>query len=90
MDLIKLKKQLQVEVDTAFLYDSIASIQTDDSLKRVLNSLADIEKGHAKHMLEKVLPLLVVYPILKNNLLLIQLKTKMNWVKTSQVLSTII
>ena len=57
MDLIKLKKQLQVEVDTAFLYNSIASIQTDDSLKRVLNSLADIEKGHAKHMLEKVMTL---------------------------------
>lgn len=57
MDLNKLKKQLQVEVDTAFLYESIASIQTDDSLKRVLQSLADIEKGHAKHMLEKVMTL---------------------------------
>jgi VIT1/CCC1 family predicted Fe2+/Mn2+ transporter len=54
MDLNKLKKQLQVEVDTAFLYDSIASIQTDCSLKRVLHSLAEIEKGHANHMLEKV------------------------------------
>ena len=54
MDINKLKKQLQVEVDTAFLYDSIASIQTDSSLKRVLHSLAEIEKGHANHMLEKV------------------------------------
>jgi VIT1/CCC1 family predicted Fe2+/Mn2+ transporter len=54
MDVNKLKKQLQVEVDTAFLYDSIASIQSDVNLTRVLQSLAEIEKGHAKHMLEKV------------------------------------
>ncbi len=54
MDVAKLKKQLQVEVDTAFLYDSIAAIQSDVNLTRVLHSLADIEKGHAKHMLEKV------------------------------------
>ncbi len=57
MDVNKLKKQLQVEVDTAFLYDSIASIQSDVNLTRVLQSLAEIEKGHAKHMLEKVMTL---------------------------------
>ena len=55
MDLNKLKGQLQTEVDTAFLYDSIANIQSDDNLTRVLQSLAEIEKGHAKHMLDKVL-----------------------------------
>jgi len=55
MDLNKLKKQLQVEVDTAFLYDSIANIQSDDNLTRVLHSLALIEIGHAKHMHDKVL-----------------------------------
>ena len=55
MDLNKLKGQLQTEVDTAFLYDSIAEIQSDENLSRVLRSLADIEKGHAKHMLDKVL-----------------------------------
>ena len=54
MDLNKLKGQLQTEVDTAFLYNSIAAIQTDDNLIRVLQSLAEIEKGHAKHMLDKV------------------------------------
>jgi VIT1/CCC1 family predicted Fe2+/Mn2+ transporter len=57
MDLIKLKGQLQTEVDTAFLYDSIADIQEDDNLKRVLQSLAEIEKGHARHMLHKVMEL---------------------------------
>jgi hypothetical protein len=36
MDLNKLKGQLQTEVDTAFLYDSIAAIQSDDNLARVL------------------------------------------------------
>ena len=55
MDLNKLKGQLQTEVDTAFLYDSIDNIQSDDNLTRVLQSLAEIEKGHAKHMLDKVL-----------------------------------
>ena len=54
MDLNKLKDQLQTEVDTAFLYDSIAAIQSDDNLTRVLQSLSDIEKGHAQHMLNKV------------------------------------
>ena len=54
MDLNKLKGQLQTEVDTAFLYNSIAAIQTDDNLIRVLQSLAEIEEGHAKHMLDKV------------------------------------
>ncbi len=54
MDISKLKSQLQIEVDTAFLYSSIASIQSDENLSRVLNSLADIEKGHANHMLRKV------------------------------------
>jgi len=54
MDLKKLKGQLQTEVDTAFLYDSIADIQSDDNLSRVLQSLAQIEKGHAQHMLDKV------------------------------------
>ncbi|MFV8352984.1 VIT1/CCC1 transporter family protein [Flavobacterium sp. XS2P14] len=54
MDLNKLKDQLQTEVDTAFLYDSIAAIQSDENLSRVLLSLGEIEKGHAKHMLDKV------------------------------------
>ena len=54
MDLNKLKEQLQTEVDTAFLYESIANIQSDENLTRVLQSLAKIEKGHAEHMLNKV------------------------------------
>jgi VIT1/CCC1 family predicted Fe2+/Mn2+ transporter len=57
MDLNKLKGQLQTEVDTAFLYDSIAAIQPDENLNRVLRSLSDIEKGHAQHMLNKVMTL---------------------------------
>jgi VIT1/CCC1 family predicted Fe2+/Mn2+ transporter len=61
MDVNKLKKQLQIEVDTAFLYESIAAIQSDVNLTRVLQSLAEIEKGHAKHMLEKVQTLDLTY-----------------------------
>ena len=63
MDVSKLKSQLQIEVDTAFLYESIALIQSDENLSRVLHSLADIEKGHAKHMLEKVHSLDSNYPM---------------------------
>jgi VIT1/CCC1 family predicted Fe2+/Mn2+ transporter len=54
MDLNKLKRQLQTEVDTAFLYKSIAAIQLDDNLVRVLQSLGKIEEGHAQHMLDKI------------------------------------
>ena len=54
MDLNKLKGQLQTEVDTAFLYNSIAAIQSDENLSRVLESLAEIENGHAQHMLNKI------------------------------------
>ena len=63
MDLNKLKGQLQTEVDTAFLYNSIAAIQSDENLSRVLQSLAEIEEGHAKHMLEKVLTFEANYPM---------------------------
>ncbi len=54
MDVLKLKNQLQTEVDTAFLYKSIANLQTDENLILVLNSLAEIENRHANHMLEKL------------------------------------
>ena len=54
MDINKLKSQLQVEIDTAFLYNSIAAIQSDDNLNRVLLALAQIEEGHAQHMLNEI------------------------------------
>jgi VIT1/CCC1 family predicted Fe2+/Mn2+ transporter len=54
MDLNKLKSQLQTEVDTSFLYKSIAAIQQDENLNRVLLALAQIEDGHAQHMLLEI------------------------------------
>lgn len=54
MEIKKLKEQLQVEVDTAYLYSSIAGIQSDENLQKVLNALADIERGHAKHMFNEI------------------------------------
>ena len=53
-NLKKLKAQLQTEVDTAFLYENIAAIQNDANLSKVLNGLADIEKGHARQIFQKV------------------------------------
>ncbi|TYP73559.1 VIT1/CCC1 transporter family protein [Aquimarina intermedia] len=50
----KLKQQLQVEVDTAFLYTAMAARERDDVLKKVLLALAKIEQGHAKHMLVRI------------------------------------
>ncbi len=54
MENSKLKSQLQTEIDTAFLYKSIAAIQTDENLNRVLIALAHIEEGHAQHMLREI------------------------------------
>lgn len=47
-------EQLQLEVDTAFLYESLANIQEDASTAEVLRSLAGIERGHAEHILAKI------------------------------------
>ncbi|MFN0174740.1 MAG: VIT1/CCC1 transporter family protein [Saprospiraceae bacterium] len=46
--------QLQLEVDTAFLYESLANIQEDASTAEVLRSLAGIERSHVEHFLEKM------------------------------------
>jgi VIT1/CCC1 family predicted Fe2+/Mn2+ transporter len=54
MKLTKLQKQIQVEVDMAFLYASIAAIQTDENLKKVLFALSEIETGHADKLLEVI------------------------------------
>jgi VIT1/CCC1 family predicted Fe2+/Mn2+ transporter len=50
----KLTEALQLEVDTAFHYESLANIQEDASTAEVLRSLAGIEKGHAEHILNKI------------------------------------
>ncbi len=54
MDVNKLKSQIQTEIDTSFLYKSIANIQSDDNLNKVLLALAQIEDGHAAHMLATI------------------------------------
>jgi len=64
-DFEKQKKQLQIEVDTAFLYDSIANIQSDENLKKVLEALAKIEWGHAKRVLKSIHETKPGYPIAK-------------------------
>ncbi|RTY93676.1 VIT1/CCC1 transporter family protein [Flavobacterium sp. GT3R68] len=51
MDIGKMKSQIQVEVDTAFLYASIAAIQEDSSMRQILQAMAEIEKGHASRFL---------------------------------------
>lgn len=46
--------QLQIEVDTAWLYQKLADIQEDTSTAEVLRSLSEIEKGHAQHILSLI------------------------------------
>jgi VIT1/CCC1 family predicted Fe2+/Mn2+ transporter len=50
-----LRKQLQIETDASFLYDSVANLQTDENLKKVLSSLSRIEKNHADAILNKLM-----------------------------------
>jgi vacuolar iron transporter family protein len=46
------QQQLQIEFDTAWLYQRIAEIQTDASHKEVLLQLSGIEMRHATHALD--------------------------------------
>jgi vacuolar iron transporter family protein len=45
-------RQLQTEFDTAYLYQCIAELQTDNSHKQVLLQMSAIEMRHAQHALE--------------------------------------
>ncbi len=47
-------EQLQLEVDTAWLYEQLAGIQDDPSTAEVLRTLSGIEKSHALHILDKI------------------------------------
>lgn len=50
----RLKTQLQVEIDTAFLYEEIAKREEDRNVQKILRALADIEMGHANAILKKI------------------------------------
>ena len=50
----KFIKQLQVEVDTAFLYRKVAAVQKDPAVANVLSQMADIEETHVAHVLDKI------------------------------------
>ena len=49
-----LKQQLQTEVDTAFLYQSLAENEDKADLKDIFQQMAKIEMGHADGMLKKL------------------------------------
>jgi VIT1/CCC1 family predicted Fe2+/Mn2+ transporter len=50
----KLKEQLQVEVDAAFLYAVLAENQTNASTAKIFRELSVIENSHAEHILKKL------------------------------------
>lgn len=50
----KLINQLQVERDTAFLYQKLAEVQEDPALAGVFRKMAEIEQGHADVVLQKI------------------------------------
>lgn len=47
------KQQAQIEVDTAFLYQAVAALQENESVKRIFEQMAAIEQGHARKWQEK-------------------------------------
>lgn len=47
-------EQLQLEIDTAYLYGRLAEIQEDPSTAEVLRKLAGIERSHVEHFLANV------------------------------------
>lgn len=63
MELKRLKEQLQVEVDTAFLYRSIADIQENNDLAYILISLSHIEQGHADRLMVEILAVEPTYKL---------------------------
>jgi VIT1/CCC1 family predicted Fe2+/Mn2+ transporter len=50
----KQMEQLQLEVDTAWLYQRLSTVQEDPSTAEILLALSKIEYHHAEHALERV------------------------------------
>lgn len=50
----KLRKQLQTEVDTAYLYEVLATKEKNEDLKDILHQMARIELRHARNMLKLI------------------------------------
>ncbi len=46
--------QLQIETDTAFLYQRFAEMESDETIARVFRELSDIEKQHAGRLLRQL------------------------------------
>jgi VIT1/CCC1 family predicted Fe2+/Mn2+ transporter len=59
----KRSDQLQLEVDTAWLYQKLADIQEDTSTAEVLRSLSGIENTHAQHILTLIRETTPDYPL---------------------------
>lgn len=47
-------EQLQVEIDAAYLYGKLATVQKDPALANVLKQLSAIEESHAQHAIDKI------------------------------------
>jgi vacuolar iron transporter family protein len=50
----KLHKQLQIEIDTSFLYEKMSENTSDSTTARIYKTMASIEKTHARKILEKI------------------------------------
>ena len=49
----EIKRQVQVEVDTAYLYSILANNETNPDLADIFKKMSSIEKGHAHKLIEK-------------------------------------
>jgi VIT1/CCC1 family predicted Fe2+/Mn2+ transporter len=59
--LIKLKTQLQMEVDAAFLYQKLSEKYLDEPARTIFSKMGIIEQKHALHFLKRVQALLPEY-----------------------------
>ncbi len=53
MKVKKIKDSLQVEVDTAYLYETIAGLEKDEEISSFYAEMSRIERTHAKKLIEK-------------------------------------
>lgn len=51
-----INKNIQTEIDAAYLYDKLASVEPDENIANVFAQMSIIEKGHAMAFLKKVNP----------------------------------
>jgi vacuolar iron transporter family protein len=59
---MKMNKNVQTEIDAAYLYEKLAAVESDANIANVFSQMSVIEKGHAMAFLKKINPSATVLP----------------------------